>query len=284
MELVSASKMRRALHNTQVLRDYALLAWEILERIASAHPGAHPFLEKRPVSRVLCVFYSTDRGLCGNLNAQLFRFVMQYLSGLKNLKGFESADFIALGKKGQQFLSRTGANVIAAFGSLTNHPVLKDVFPLEKMVMDLFLEKKYDQVVLIYPDCVSALSQLPTAKVVLPLTKGDLDKMIESMGAHRFAREKENKELKVAEYLFEPTQDEILRAVVPQLTEVQIYQALLESAASEHSARMIAMRNASDNASDLIDDLTLAFNQKRQANITAELAEISSSKEAMADR
>lgn len=280
MELVSASKMRKAMHNTQMLRSYAWTAWNILQRIAHVHPESHPYLQARPVRNVLCVVLSTDRGLCGGLNAQLFRTLLQYLDVLKGIPTFQRVDFVAVGQKGQQFLARQGQNVVAAFPAMSNHPTFKDVMPISRMVTNAFLKGEYDQVVVLYPDFISALSQVPAARVLLPLSQDDLRQMMDGM-APRGEKAQNDPAKKVAEYRFEPSQEEVLKVVIPQLTEVQLYESVLETAASEHSARMVAMRSATDNASDLIGDLTLTYNQTRQASITQELAELSASKAAL---
>ena len=282
MELVAASKMRRAVNNAQMLRRYALAAWNILENMAEVHPGVHPFLTGRPAKKILAVLFTSDRGLCGPLNAQVFRMVTQYIRETKALKDFESLSFVAIGRKGQQFLARNQQTVAAAFPAMSNHPTFKDVLPVVRMATEGFLAGTYDSVVLLYPDFVSPLVQEPTAKVLLPFTKSELKTMLLSIIHHKNKRQEDfEKESHVAEYVFEPSQDEILKVILPQLTEMQVFQAVLEATASEHSARMVAMRSASDNASEILDDLTQTYNQTRQAGITAELAELSASKAAL---
>lgn len=280
MELVAASKMRRAVQNAVLLRKYALAAWTLLQKISRGHRGAHPWLVERPVRRVLAILATSDRGLCGSLNAQISRSVANYVAACKEMHGFEQLDFIAIGRKGQQFLKRAGQNVIAVFPAFSNHPSFKDVLPVARMAIAGFADGSYDHVVLLYAEFLSALAQEPVAKLLLPFSESELRKMIRN----RFMRKRVTKEEEAAigavadhaaEYLFEPSEAEILSRILPQLTEMQIYQAILESAASEHSARMLAMHNATENAADILDDLTLTYNQTRQANITAELAELS---------
>jgi len=283
MELVAASKMRRAVGNAQKLRHYALTAWHILQKLASVQPELHPYLQEREPKKILAVLFTPDRGLCGNLNAQLLRTTSQYLKGLKDLKTFEQIDFIAVGKKGQQFLPRLKQNIIAAFPGFSGYPAFKDVLPITRLATESFLAGTYDHVSLIYPDFISAIAQESTVKVLLPFSRTGLKQMLLGLLPRKYRRETEEAmdRLDVNEYLFEPDQDEILRTILPQLTEIQVYQAVLESAASEHSARMVAMRNASDNASDILDSLTLTYNQTRQAGITAELAELSATAAAL---
>ena len=277
MELVAASKMRRAVQNAQRLRSYAQTAWHVLHRIAAIHPNAHPYLEERPTRRILAILIGSDRGLCGSLNAQMFRATQQYIRAAKALPGFERLDFVAVGRKGQQFLQRSQQTIIAAFPALSNHPTYKDILPLARLASESFLKGDYDQVSLLYPHFASALSQKPSAKVLLPYRAEQLQSMIADM----LGVETEQEGPHIAEYLFEPSQESVLDVVLPQLTDMQVYQAILEAAASEHSARMVAMRSASDNASSILDDLTLTYNQTRQAGITAELAELSASKAAL---
>lgn len=282
MELVAASKMRRAVMSAQMLRRYAAVAYGILERLAAVHPETHPYLSTREPKKILAILFTSDRGLCGSLNAQMFRMVSAYAKSVKELKGFESLAFVAVGRKGQQFLARNGEKIAAAFPALSNHPTFQDVLPIVRLATEGFLSETYDSVVLLYPDFVSALLQDPTAKVVLPFTPSVLKEMLGALAQRRKSHEEDvAPEADVAEYIFEPSQDAILEAILPQLTETQLYRAVLEAAASEHSARMVAMRSATDNATDILDDLTLTYNQTRQAAITGELAEISASKAAL---
>lgn len=279
MELVAASKMRRATLNAVQLRRYALTAWNILENVAANHPGLHPYLSERPPKRILGILFTPDRGLCGSLNAQMFRMVAQYIQSIKKLSTFESLSFIAVGKKGQQFLVRSNQPIIAAFPAFSTHPQFPDILPMSKLATEHFLNGECDSVVLLYPDLVSTIVQTPVTKVLLPFSKTSLKEMLLSLLPRK--TNLHEKESTIKEYLFEPSASEILRVVLPKLTEVQIYQAVLEAAASEHSARMVAMHSASDNATDLLDDLTLTYNLTRQAGITAEISELSASKAAL---
>ncbi len=285
MELVAASKMRKAVQNALMLRRYALTAWEILQNIARANVAAHPYLTERPSKKVLAIVITSDRGLCGSLNLNICRAAQEYRETAKKIEGVEKLDYIAVGRKGQQFLARTGQNVIAAFPAFSNHPSFKDVLPVAKLASERFIAGEYDHVVLIYSDFRSALVQEPTAKVLLPFTESVLKEMLTSIGHKHSAEQADEKKLEPTplktEYVMEPSAQEIFESILPQLTEMQIYQAVLENAASEHSARMVAMRNATDAAGDLLDDLTMTYNQTRQANITAELAELSAAKAAL---
>jgi F-type H+-transporting ATPase subunit gamma len=285
MELVAASKMRKAVQNAQLLRHYALMAWQLLQHVAHVQREGHPFLTIRPVRRVLVVVFTSDRGLCGSLNTQVLRQAQRYLQTLRSIPSFEHVEFLAVGRKGQQALVRAKNSVVAAFPAFSNNPIFRDVLPIARMVTEKFIDGTYDHVVLLYPDFVSALVQEPTVKVLLPFSATELRSMIDGLATERILKRDEallgeNKSV-ADQYQFEPSDEAVFNTMLPKLTEVQLYQAALETAASEHSARMVAMRNASDSASDLLDDLGLVYNQTRQANITAELAELSASKAAL---
>lgn len=279
MELVAASKMRKAVSSAQALRMYARMAWNILERLATINPESHPYLKERPVKKILAILFTSDKGLCGALNAQLFRKTNTYFRSLNEMPEKPEIDVIAVGKKGGEFVHRLGKKVIAKFPAFTKHASFKEIFPISRLALNEFLAGNYDHVVLIYSDFVSPLVQIPTLKKLLPLSKTDLSAMLASLS--QGTKEEIQSEEKGQEYLFEPSQDEVLKTILPQLTEIQIYQGMLEATASEHSARMVAMQNATTNASEIIEDLTLTYNQTRQSAITAELAEISASKAAL---
>lgn len=286
MELVAASKMRKAVQHAQELRRYALHAWEILLSIGRTHASGHPFLAQRKVKNVLGIVITSDRGLCGSLNAQLLRALQQYIKSVSTLASFEQMDFITVGRKGHQMLTRLGYNVIATFPALSNHPSIKDVTPITKLAIDDFMNETYDHVVIVYTDFISAIVQQAAVKVLLPFSPSEVRDVLNQLSEHR-KEFKEDDEIKradvgtVQEYIFEPSPKEVMDIILPQLTEIQVFQAVLESVASEHSARMLAMHNATDNASEILDDITLMYNQTRQANITAEIAELSASKAAL---
>lgn len=286
MELVSASKMRRATQNAVRLRTYAITAWRILQRIADLNAGMHPYLEERKAQKMLAVVFTSDRGLCGSLNANMLRKTAQYIQAVESIPTFESIDFIAVGRKGAQYLRRMNRNVIAAFPALSNRPSFKDALPIVKVITDGYVSGQYDNVTLLYMDFISPLLQEPQTKVLLPMTKGGLREMLVSLMPQHGGKKKAETEFveataTLAQYQMEPSPEHVLGVILPQLTELQVYQAILESAASEHSARMVAMRSATDNASNLLADLSLTYNQTRQAGITAELAELSASKAAL---
>ncbi|KKT13020.1 MAG: ATP synthase gamma chain [Candidatus Falkowbacteria bacterium GW2011_GWF2_43_32] len=285
MEMVAAAKMRRAVEAVLKTRTYANLSWMTILNIArSLNSGSerHPLLTPRPENkRTAIVLVSSNRGLCGGFNTALIS------KAIKSLKKYDSeTDFIVIGKKGLAVQNRFGYNVVAEFPKAD---VLSDstaVSPIASMIIKEFLSGRYDKVLLAYSDFVNAVKQVPRIKQLLPV---DIDSEDEYLGAigtsEKLATSKEMIKQKEEKYLqtgknkfiftYEPEAEEVLEAMVPRLVEVQIFQALLESNASEHSARMAAMHQATDAAGDLVDELTLFYNKARQASITAEISEIS---------
>lgn len=285
MELVSASKMRRAVQNVLATRSYANLAWDVVrELVRRTDPSLHPLLVKRhPVKRIGLILVTSNRGLCGGFNHQLTHRVNQYLQQHREQQVELEADLVAVGKRGRDIMFRYGHSIMAEFTKADVTTRMDEVTPIAKLVIDDYLSGKYDRVVMAYTDYISAVSQKPRLKQILPI-EHEPDEYLGSArlpGDAAQAVPPKNAASFPYEYLFEPSPDEVLEALLPRMIEVQVYQALLESDAAEHSARMLAMRNASDAAKDMIDSLTLAFNQARQASITAELADISGGRAAL---
>lgn len=285
MELVAASKMRRAVGSVLASRPYAEAAWRaVTELTASGVTDLHPLLGSRRgegSGRILLILFTSDRGLCGGFNAQMLKRTFAFLSTRP-----EKVDIVTVGKKGAAAARRRGLSIVAAFTDLSNHPKAEDVRPVADMAISEYVAGTYDAVHMAFTDYKSALTQIPKVGQLLPIAR------IEGLGEANptlFGQEPPSRSagegLDVTpqghEYLFEPSPQEVLDLMLPRLVEAQVYQALLESTASEHSARMMAMRSASDSAGEMIDGLTLTFNQARQAGITAEIAEISSGKAAL---
>lgn len=282
MELVSASKMRRAVANAVSMRPYARLAQALLKNLSDkAGDGMHALLAKREVTKSLVIVMATDRGLCGGLNTSLFRALAQYINAEKSKINPPEISFVAVGKKAQDFLRRTGGNVIAAYPAMSNHPTLKGTLTISKMILRDYANGAYDKIMLAYTDFISAINQKPVVRRLLPMSRSALEEMTEGLETKSHEYDVQSEQAAFNEYLFEPSAAQVLEMLLPRLTEMQVYQAVLEAGASEHSARMFAMRNASDNASEFISDLTLSYNQIRQASITAELAEISAGRAAL---
>ena len=263
MELVAASKMRRAIAQALKSRTYARAAEEAIGDALARLPESvtHPLLEVHPqANKTLVVVFSSDRGLAGGLNANLLRFSRDTLKPFANA----DLDIIAVGRKGGDGLQRLGKNVIARFPALSNNPALADVLPVARMILTGFLEGKYKEVHVIFTDFISGISQVPRMQTLLPL-------------AGKKTADADAK----PEVLFEPSAQQVLDATLPALAETLLWQTLLESTASEHAARMMAMKNASDAASDMLESLTFTYNQARQGAITQEIAEISGGKSAL---
>jgi F-type H+-transporting ATPase subunit gamma len=251
------------------------MAWEIISELsADRDRSAHRLLQKpEKIEKVLLVLVASDRGLCGGFNSQMIRAAKEFLN---NFKPNVEVDVIACGKYAERAMRKLGKNVIAFFSDLANNPAYRDIRPVGKLVIEEFINGKYDQVSLGFTDFVSAINQQPKVSRLLPLEP------ISGLGEVGNPEEGEkNKTRKKVEYKFEPSPAKVLDMMLPRLVEAQIYQAILESAASEHSARMVAMKSASDSAGEMIDDLTFTFNQARQAGITQEILEISSGKIAL---
>lgn len=276
MELVAASKMRRAVRDALDTRSYAQLAWELLKNVSAAtDPALHPLLARRPCRRALVVLFSSDRGLAGGLNANIARL----LSLVVGQYGSVPVDVIAFGKKAQSAARRLGCTLIAAFANPYREPKLADILPLSSMVLDAFRTGTHDRVEVVWTDYQSAIAQKPNRRTLLPVGTKELAETLHGAGAvpERLLHE----DVAVREYLFEPSAAGVLDSLLVRLVEMQLYQLLLEATASEHAARMMAMQSATEAASDLIDDLTLEFNRMRQSAITKDLAEISASRAAL---
>ena len=279
MELVSAAKMRKAVNAVLATRPYANLAWQVISNLASrTNPELHPLLHQRKkIKKIGVILFSSNRGLCGIFNQQIIR---KTLSFVKNESSANTAvEFITLGKKGATAIAKLGQNISADFAKPDIISSVTEIRAVALLAIQDYLAGKYDKVVLIYTDFISSLKQEAQIKQLLPL-KADSESGLGQVGPQK-ASESQIQANWTYQYLFEPTPNFILKTFLPRLIEIQIYQAILESNASEHSARMVAMKNASEAASDLIADLTLTFNKARQAGITQEISEISVSKAAL---
>lgn len=265
MELVAASKMKKAVSATIASRIYAHYSWEVLESLSGmVSDSTHPLLMKREGKKSLVVFITSNRSLCGGYNAQITRKV---ITMLKEKQG-DVIDFVTVGKKGDASIRRLGRNILASFTELPDSVKLRDTLPVARMVTDLYEHEEYDRIYVAYTDFKSALSQTPHVRRLLPVSKKAIEEEIE----------KEKLKLepqKLTNYLFEPNYEELMKDLVIKIVRMQIYQMILESKASEESSRMVAMKNASEAAGEMIDDLTLVFNKARQAGITQEISEIS---------
>ncbi|MEK7064874.1 MAG: ATP synthase F1 subunit gamma, partial [Patescibacteria group bacterium] len=284
MEMVAAAKMRKAVEAALNTRTYAQMAWDLLVHLSKTEKTELPLLEIRPVKKLLVILVTSNKGLCGSFNSNIIKKTAAQLQDPKNIskhriEGKEmlpeekiEVDVIGVGKKGAQFAKKMGFNLVAAYTDFSDTPKLQDIMPIAKAAIEEYQNKKYDKVVVAYTDYKSTILQIAKLRQVLPISEVDLEKMMGNIGDSE--RRTPITELQMSEYLFEPNKLEVLKIILPRLVETQIYQATLESSASEHSARMMAMRNASDAAEDMIKELNLNFNKARQAGITQEIAEI----------
>lgn len=291
MEMVAAAKMRRAIEAVLKTRTYANLSWGTVLNLSRAvnGNGSHPLLIKKDkIKKVGIVLVSSNRGLCGGFNANIINKVH---ASIEKHKGVET-EFILVGKKGQAIHRYYDYNITAEFPKEDLTIGVAEVIPITKMVIEDYLDGKYDKIMVAYTDFINVGKQLPRVKQLLPIDietqddylgivgqdprVGTTKEMIESKQDKYLSDEKH-----AFEYTFEPSPSEVLDEIIPRLIEVQLYQALLESNASEHSARMAAMHQANEAAGDMVDELTLSYNKARQASITAEIAEISAGANAL---
>lgn len=264
MELMAASKMRRAVAAVLRARPYVRCAEEVISfvRARLGEGASHPLLQEGRGKKDLVVLFTSDRGLAGGFNVNMVRYALEHMKTLGEV------EIVAVGKRGSDTMQRLGKSVIASFVHLGNAPRYSDIVPVARMAVEGFLHGQYRQVHVLYTDYVSGVSQLPRAKMVLPYGEGN-----SAVG--------NTSQERGVEYTIEPDPGTLLSAVIPNLVMSTFFQAFLESTASEHAARMMAMKNASDSAGEMMEDLTFTYNQVRQGAITQEIAEISSGKAAL---
>lgn len=276
MQMVAASKMRRAQEQALASRPYAAKAWEILLHLSSQYGAVdllHPLLRKREqVNHVAIIMITSDKGLAGAYNGNMIRKVSRYM----RQNNAEDASLITVGRKGRDFMVRYGRKVVAEFTDLPAQPTLLDSLPIARIALDGFLTGEFDEVYLAYTDFINTLTQEPVVRMLLPIKPGNIESkvMSEYLG--------QETTMAKADYIYEPNAENLLDTLLPRFTELQIYQAMVEAFASEHSARMVAMRSATENAKDLIGDLTLTYNKARQEAITKEMLDIAGGAEALA--
>lgn len=272
LQAVSASKVRKAMQAVLGTRPYAMKAWQVLTHIAG-QPGRanlHPLLMPREENlNTLVVMISGDRGLAGSYNTNIVRFTLQQFD-----KRSEPVRYITIGRKGRDMLVRRRKAILAEFSRLPAAPSFMDVSAIGRLAVDEFLAGKTDRVYLVYTSYVNMVKQIPTIKQLLPL---EFDS-----GEGRVVKFSPSEKKASAAYIYEPGENEILDEIVPRFTALQVYQAILESLASEHAARMVAMKNATDSATELAGGLQLEYNKARQQSITNEMLDIAGGAEALA--
>jgi len=256
MEMVAASKMRRAQERMEVGKPYANRIRSVVGHLANAQPEyQHLYMEQREVKRVGYIYISTDRGLCGGLNINLFK------AGIRSMKEWDDqgvpVDLCLIGAKASAFFGSFGGNIVAATRDLGEEPVLSDLIGSVKTMLDSYAKGSIDKLYLVSNEFINTMTQNPTVEQLLPLVPEESDEM-----QHHW------------DYIYEPEARDLLDGLLARYIESQVYQAVVENGACEQAARMLAMKNATDNAGELIDDLQLIYNKARQAAITQELSEI----------
>jgi len=277
MQMVAASKMRRAQEQAMNSRPYAAKSWEILTHLAGQRGDVeqlHSLLhQKDEIKNVAIIMITSDKGLAGAYNGNLIRKVIQFMREIER----EDASLITVGRKGRDFMARFGRKIVAEFADLPPQPTVMDVIPIARIAIDGFLSGEFDEVYLASTDFVNTLTQEPTVRLLLPIRPGQVESQVMS---HYLTDD--DTPMANVDYIYEPNPTTLLDTLLPRFTELQIYQAVLEALASEHSARMVAMRNATENAKELVGDLTLTYNKVRQAAITNEMLDIAGGAEALA--
>ncbi len=267
IQLVAASKMRRAQDRALQARPYAEKMQSVLGQlsgVAGDPDTSHPLLERREINETTVILITPDRGLCGGLIANLERHTGEIVLG-PDAGGSGDISMIPVGRKGGDYFQRFGINFRASFQELGDYPGLAETQPISRIAIDDYTEGHVDQVLLVYASFVNTVSQVPVTVPILPVEPPASEE--ESSGE--------------TQYIFEPSPQDVLSHLLPRYVDLLVYQAVLEAAASEQSARMVAMRNATDAANDMIADLTLVYNKARQEQITSELLDITGGVEAL---
>ncbi len=257
MEMVAASKMRKAQDRVASSRPYAGKVREVIANLAQANPEyRHPYTQAREVKRIGVIVISTDRGLCGGLNTNLFKAVVA------RMKEWHSQDLdfelCSIGSKGAAFFKRMNAPIVSEVSHLGDEPSLADLLGSIKVMLDAYDEGRIDQLFMAFNEYVNTMTQSPQVEQLLPISEGEF----------------ERRSTRTWDYLYEPDAGEVLDSLLTRYVESLVYQSVAENGACEQAARMVAMKAASDNAANLIDELQLIYNKARQAAITQELAEI----------
>ena len=256
MEMVAASKMRKAQDRMRASRPYAMRVKEVIEHLIQGRLDvSHPFLEEREVKRVGYIIVSSDRGLCGGLNINLFKKTLQEMQQWHE-KSVE-IDIATIGSKAEGFFARMGGNIVATAGHLGDAPIVRELIGVIKVMLDAYIEQRIDRIYLVFNEFVNTMVQTPTVDLLLPLVSTD-PKPTSSCWS----------------YLYEPDPEALLEALLKRYVESLIYQGVVENVACEQASRMVAMKSASDNAGELISEFQLMYNKARQAAITQELSEI----------
>lgn len=300
MEMVAASKMRKAIEAVLRTRTYANLSWLTVLNLARStnenKETLHQLLTvRKEIKKVGIILITSNRGLCGGFNTAIINKVNESIKKYQKIgeKVVIEAEFVLIGKKGA-VIHRHGQTIVADFPKLDLASEVNEIVPVANLIISEYLSGKYDKVMVAYTDFVSSSQQIPRVKQILPIEINQADEYLGIVGQDtrlgldkEFIEQKEEKYLQSGkfnyEYAFEPSPKEVLNDMLPRLIEIQLYQALLESNASEHSARMAAMHQATEAAGDMVNELILSYNKARQISITSEIAEISAGANALAE-
>jgi len=257
MEMVAAAKMRKAQDRMEQTRPYADKMHQVIGHVAQANPEyKHPFMHAREVKRVGLIIVSSDRGLCGGLNSNLFRHLVREIRELRD--GGAEVQYCTIGTKALGFFRRVGGKVVAQATHLGDAPHIDDLVGTVKVMLDDYIEGNIDEIRIAYNKFVNTMTQEPSVTQLVPLAKGeDAEKL-----SHHW------------DYIYEPDAKDVLEGLLTRYIEALVYQSVVENGACEQSARMVAMKSATDNAGDIIDELQLIYNKARQAAITQEISEI----------
>ncbi len=279
MELVAASKMKRGVSSTLASRPYAKYSWGILNSISeNVEKVTHPLLvghekeshQKSVRENILLILITSNRGLCGAYNAQIIKKVLTLLKSTYSAQSAQELplriDIVAIGKKGDAMMRKIGQNVVASFFELPDNVSLADIIPVSTLMINEYNLSHYDKVLVAYTDFVSAMLQRPNIRQIIPISSFVKVEPLQSKGS-TFTKKHD--------YLFEGDQNALIGSLAEKIIRMQVYQMFLESNASEQSSRMLAMKNATEAAGEMVDNLTLMFNKARQSSITREILEIS---------
>ncbi len=276
LQAVSASRLRKAEARVRETRPYAEKAWQVLRHLSNqpVSDQVHPFLAvPTEVKKILVILVSGDRGLAGAYNTNVVRYTLETIREAE-----VPVSYIAVGRKGRDLLIRRRLDVMAEFSDLPAEPTFADVSAIGRLAMDEFVGGKAQQVYLVYTDFVNLLRQIPSRKLLLPISFEEI-----RIGRNEEVVQDDQplNEGPAATYIYEPSQEALINMIVPRLTELQVYQAITESLASEHASRMVAMHNATDNAFELAGALRLEYNKARQKAITSDMLDIVGGAEAL---
>lgn len=287
MELVAATKMRRSQEFALNSRPYAYTALELLGILSNLKEVKLPeLLTARPVEKTLFVLVTSDKGLAGSFNSAVLRKFEQYVRERAIDPRDPHYSFVAVGQKAKSYLERRGMNVVASFIRVGDFTKMEEVNPISEFLIEGYLRHDFDSAMVFFTTFVTALRQDAVEREFLPISeekiKQSLDETIPQAGRYsEYAKSEVLENGKDKDYLIEPSPAEVLAELAPQLLKIRIYHAVLEANASEHSARRMAMKNASDNASDLSEKLTMVYNKSRQAAITSQIIEVTSGAQAL---